>query len=481
MKKVLKRFLTLILCLIIATFALPFAEAAQPITIFETYTLPSYLSPIAAPIIAGDINGDSLIDFTDLYRLFDYILEFDIDYVETTIDVNGDEEENIKDAVRLYNYLSGALVEIFPKTSETPTEQVSLLSYNSLTNTQKGIYAALDEGVKNLDGNISVKDFVTLQTYNSDIWAAYTALEIDKPEYFWMPRGYSVGGSVLGDEIIELFVSFEDYYSIDSTQKADLQAQLEESVDTIVSAANEFETDFEKELYVHDYLCEHITYDDYAASAGIDSAGIMPWTSYGAIINGLCVCEGYSRAMQLICQRLGIPCSLVTGNAGGPHMWNIIEIGGELYYLDVTHDDRIDSFGLNTPGLHDHFNTTKERLSSNRSFNETFDSETVYNRNDEFDFFVTEDDNTQYNYYVYTGAYISDENDISSAAQYVIDCYLKGYNTFEINLEDGVSIENAYYNLCYYLYYSSGYNMYPSGGYYSFSRNGYNTYLLLLE
>ena len=432
MKKTLKRFLALILCLIIVAFTLPFAEAAQPVRVFETYTLPSYLSPVDAQITAGDINGDSSVDFLDLYRLIDYILDFDIDYVETTIDVNGDKEENVKDAVRLYNYLSGVEIEIFPKASEEPTEEISLLSYNSLTSAQKGIYNALDEGVKNLDTTISVKDFITLETYKSDIWAAYNALCWDRPEYFWLPRSYGLSGSVnsTSGELVAFYISFENLYDINATQKEELRAEVEAVVNNVVAAANEFDTDFEKELFVHDYLCANICYN-------YGETQLSDYTVYGALINGMCVCEGYSRAMQLICKRLGIPCSLVTGNAGGPHMWNIIEIEGETYYVDVTHDD-VEQYPFNIEAMHAYFNVNKTLLLKTRDFNPIFDAAAEYAGSEEFNFFETDNENTDYNYYHYTGGYVGLDGDLTSVTEYMKDLFDKGYTEFEIGYEEGV-------------------------------------------
>lgn len=39
--------------------------------------------------------------------------------------------------------------------------------------------------------------------------------------------------------------------------------------------------------------------------------------------------------------RAGIPCELISGWAGGPHAWNIVQIDGEWYHVDTTWDDPI--------------------------------------------------------------------------------------------------------------------------------------------
>ena len=51
------------------------------------------------------------------------------------------------------------------------------------------------------------------------------------------------------------------------------------------------------------------------------------------------VCEGYARAFKVLCNKVGIPCVLVDGDAGGPHMWNYVQLDGAWYGVDVTWND----------------------------------------------------------------------------------------------------------------------------------------------
>ena len=58
------------------------------------------------------------------------------------------------------------------------------------------------------------------------------------------------------------------------------------------------------------------------------------------------VCDGYSRAFKVLCDKLGIPCVLETGWAkttasGTPgfHMWSLVQVGGTWYGADITWDD----------------------------------------------------------------------------------------------------------------------------------------------
>ena len=58
------------------------------------------------------------------------------------------------------------------------------------------------------------------------------------------------------------------------------------------------------------------------------------------------VCDGYSRAFKLLCDRLQIPCVLETGWAKATktsavefHMWTLVQVGQAWYGADITWDD----------------------------------------------------------------------------------------------------------------------------------------------
>ena len=86
-------------------------------------------------------------------------------------------------------------------------------------------------------------------------------------------------------------------------------------------------TDYEKELFFHDYLIEHCAYHE-------DTGNWQAYTAAGALLNGKAVCEGYSRAFQLLLNQEGIDNYLMTGSARDPsgrvdgHMWNLITLDG---------------------------------------------------------------------------------------------------------------------------------------------------------
>ncbi len=97
----------------------------------------------------------------------------------------------------------------------------------------------------------------------------------------------------------------------------------------------------EKELAIHDKLLELITYDHACANG--NSAYHISHTAYGALLNGTCVCDGYSLAFSYLLEGVGINSMIITGRAGeqatGNHAWNIVKLDGSWYEVDCTWDD----------------------------------------------------------------------------------------------------------------------------------------------
>ena len=92
----------------------------------------------------------------------------------------------------------------------------------------------------------------------------------------------------------------------------------------------------EKALLIHDRLAVHCEYDEAGLNGGEPSARARDL--YGALVNRVAVCDGYTRAYLYLLNRVGIRCSYCYSTALN-HSWNVVWIGGVPYYVDVTYDD----------------------------------------------------------------------------------------------------------------------------------------------
>lgn len=100
---------------------------------------------------------------------------------------------------------------------------------------------------------------------------------------------------------------------------------LTAKVAQIVSSCTK-SSEWETALCLHDWLTHNMYYDDTFEYYGAD----------GALLRGYGVCDSYSKAYFMLCQKAGIPVGRVLSDN---HAWNIIKLNGKWYYVDVTWDD----------------------------------------------------------------------------------------------------------------------------------------------
>ena len=184
------------------------------------------------------------------------------------------------------------------------------------------------------------------------------AIWFDYPEYgYWLYHDQEYWWS--GTEKNKTITKVEIFY--DKTLKNKLK-ELNARIKAIVkSIPEECVSDYDKALYLHDFICDNTVYCDEATEDN-------PWpakqqTAYGPIVYGKAVCEGYSRAYQALLHEAGIQSLPVYGyllmgedasfdqfnsyvKYGGKnwsgHGWNVAWLDGECYYIDATLEDPTD-------------------------------------------------------------------------------------------------------------------------------------------
>ncbi len=106
---------------------------------------------------------------------------------------------------------------------------------------------------------------------------------------------------------------------------------FQELTQTIISeTVTETMTDYQKARALHDWICEHTTYD-YTLTLG-DAVDVF-WEGQG-------VCAAYSRAYSILLAEVGIENKLIEcGMTGILHMINAVKLDGKWYLVDCTNDD----------------------------------------------------------------------------------------------------------------------------------------------
>lgn len=102
--------------------------------------------------------------------------------------------------------------------------------------------------------------------------------------------------------------------------------------------------DYDKALAAYRYLTENCTYDyNMMSKSGNDLVHMFDSVPYPDEINYMLtyhkgVCFEYALTYQALCYVLGLNCYVVTGNAGGAHAWNMVQVDGQWYQADPTWD-----------------------------------------------------------------------------------------------------------------------------------------------
>lgn len=132
-------------------------------------------------------------------------------------------------------------------------------------------------------------------------------------------------------------------------------------------------SDYEKELFYHDYITDLAEYDEAAVNSDVRNDA---HSVYGLMVDHKCVCEGYARTMGLLLSISGIDNYYVSGtttdssSAGaGGHAWNIVSIDGKWYQLDATWDDPTGEHL--TEFYHTYFNVSDEMMRKSRIWDES--------------------------------------------------------------------------------------------------------------
>ena len=83
-------------------------------------------------------------------------------------------------------------------------------------------------------------------------------------------------------------------------------------------------------LSLHDYLAVHCVYDE----------SYTYYNAYDLLVNGTAVCQGYATAYMDLLNRAGVSCVAVESEEMN-HVWNLVQVDGNWYHVDVTWDDPI--------------------------------------------------------------------------------------------------------------------------------------------
>ncbi|MBE6740074.1 MAG: hypothetical protein E7565_07135 [Ruminococcaceae bacterium] len=168
---------------------------------------------------------------------------------------------------------------------------------------------------------VSVED---VQNYVSFVFHQY-------PEYYYL-NGIT-GGEKTQDGKVK---SLNFGYDRAKKQMLEERAFMEAETDKVINKIGKNWTEAQKALYVHDWLDVNFMYDyDLFEAPGTENHDIV-----GFLRDKRGVCQSYAYTFMYVMHRLGMNAYYVVSEKD-THGWNVVQIDGNWYHVDVTNDDPI--------------------------------------------------------------------------------------------------------------------------------------------
>ncbi len=217
--------------------------------------------------------------------------------------------------------------------------------YDLLNKQQQKAYYAMKVGLESL-----APSFPVPRLEHQELADVYFLLRLDHPKIF-----YSVSYKYRyypDSENIEMIPE----YLFQKNKIMEHQKAMEARVKKLAKQAEKM-SEWEKEQFIHDFICENVHYDKLKKPYSHEIIGPLG--------HGVGVCEGIAKSVKILCDTLGIWCMIAISernpekNIKYRHAWNVVKIGGKYYHLDATFDN---SLGKGERIRHDYFNLSDSQI-----------------------------------------------------------------------------------------------------------------------
>ena len=281
---------------------------------------------------------------------------------------------------------------------------VIISGYKTLSDTnEKRLYLAIKSGAEKITDE-KYKNFeyyqiapITISGTSlsaSQIKKVVYAFQFDNPEIFWISNLFNYSNNQ-NKTVIHLTSIFS------KSEKEKAVKKFNEKISEITSKASRLPNEYEKELFIHDYLIENCS---YKKSTSPNNYKI--YTAYGCLVEKEAVCEGYSKAMQILLCNLGIKCQTITGSREKEdHMWNVAKIDNNWYHVDVTWDC------VGELQKYDYFNLSDELIKKSHSINSIATETSDFSQDKKYNFDLPKCTSMKKNYLEINSVKIESLND----------------------------------------------------------------------
>ena len=232
--------------------------------------------------------------------------------------------------------------------------------YYQLNKQEQAIYKAFYKGAMAHQDiiPISVRGEFSQESFER----IFMAMTRDNPLiYFLNQSACSIASDMFGH------VAICPQYFLTKEKVKEYNRKIEKVVNNLAGQLHLLEcNDYEKELRVHDWICQNVEYDYEGTDKDKISRVIASHNILGVFAYHKAQCEGIAKAVKVLLNAVDVKCIVATGMAGkdgnmGPHAWNIVNINGEPYQLDATWDISVIGQGKHHV-VYDYFNLTDELM-----------------------------------------------------------------------------------------------------------------------
>ena len=155
-----------------------------------------------------------------------------------------------------------------------------------------------------------------------DAMAVFNRVILTCPDLFYISKQVSLWGSY--EQIVRM--DFSCLYDSDDVEI--MQKNFSDYIKKVVSLVPLGSDDFEKTLYLYNYVMNAYEYD-----YDLDVAD-----AYTMMISGEGVCQGYTLLLKALLDEAGVESDYARSDSLN-HVWNTVKIDGNWYNADVTWDD----------------------------------------------------------------------------------------------------------------------------------------------
>lgn len=217
--------------------------------------------------------------------------------------------------------------------------------FNHMSKPEQGVYRMVQQGLEELASEVLIPKIDMAQL--RDI---FFYLRLDHPEIFWAVdyrcKYYPESPNMI----------MEPEYLFQKTKVREHQKAMKSRIEKLARAAQNLKEE-EKEKYVHDFICDNITYDKLKKPYSHEIIGPLG--------QGVGVCEGIAKSVKVLCDALHVWCVIaICGNNPEKgikyrHTWNVLRINGKYYHLDATFDN---SLGKGREIRYDYYNLDDKKI-----------------------------------------------------------------------------------------------------------------------